>query len=810
TPDHPLYLGSLKSNIGHTQAAAGVGGIIKMIQAIQHNTLPATLHADTPSPLIDWNTGTVQLLTHTRPWPPTTHPRRAAVSSFGISGTNAHIILEQAPPTPTTPEETHTETPGAVKPLPVTVLPLSARTPAALAAQAARVSGLLGQEPARDLGFSLATTRAHLDVRAVVAAADEEGLRQGLLALTDGGSAPTLVRAPAGETRPGGAPAFLFTGQGSQRPGMGRELYEAFPVFAETLDTVCAVLDRHLDRPLRELIFAAEGSPEAALLDETRYTQTALFALEVALYRLAESWGLRPGHLLGHSVGELVAAHVAGVLSLADACTLVAARGRLMQALPPGGAMLSVLAAEEEVAPLLSGRAHEVGVAAVNGPASTVVSGTEDAVDALADELAARGVKARRLRVSHAFHSPLMEPMLEEFRAVVAGLSLREPQIPVVSNLYGRVATGDELRSPEYWVRHVREAVRFHDGITTLVEAGVSTFVELGPDAVLTALAQEALTDRSEAAAVVPALRRGRPQTETFTVAVATAHVRGADVDWRALYAGSGSRTVALPTYPFQRRRYWLQAEEAHAAPAGSAEARFWEAVEQEDLSSLATALGAEREALGEVLPALSAWRRRHAAATPEPGASAPAPRDPQQTQDAHGAQEAAGGLLAALAALAPADRERRVLELVRTEIAEVLQLPGGDEVQPRRPLKELGFDSLAAVNLRNRLVAATGLTLPATLAFDHPTPVALAGRITAELAPPEPVADLHGALDRIGAALAGADDGERERAAARLRQLLTELPAPAADAAGDLAERLDDADGDDLFDLIDSELDAS
>ncbi|MFB6555982.1 acyltransferase domain-containing protein, partial [Streptomyces sp. NPDC056405] len=727
-------------------------------------------------------------------------PRRAAVSSFGISGTNAHVILEQ-PPT----DETEPAAPEPTSP-PVTVLPLSAQTSSALAAQAERLAALLGELPGHDLGFSLATTRARLDVRAVVTATDEDGLRQGLEALAGGGSAPTLVRSHRERTERGGTPAFLFTGQGSQRPSMGRELYEVYPVFARTLDTVCAVFDRHLDRPLLEVIFAAEGSAEAGLLDETLYTQTALFAVEVALYRLAESWGLRPGHLMGHSIGEVVAAHVAGVLSLADACTLVAARGRLMQALPPGGAMLSALVSEEELLPLLAGREHEVGIAAVNGPASTVISGTEAAVAAVDDELAKRGVKTRRLRVSHAFHSPLMEPMLEEFRTVVAGLSLMEPQIPVVSNLYGRLATPEELCSPEYWVRHVREAVRFHDGITALVEAGAVTFVELGPDAVLTALAQESLAERPEAAALVPALRRGRPPVETFLAAVATAHVRGADVDWQAVYAGSTARKVALPTYPFQRRRYWMEADGTPVGPAAdSVEARFWAAVEREDLRLLATDLGAEEKALGEVLPVLSAWRRRHL--------TQPAVAEPDSPATAEPVQD----LSATLAALSPDDRERRLLDLVRAEIAEVLQYTGKEAVEPRRQLKELGFDSLAAVTLRNKLAETTGLTLSATLVFDHPTPVSLAGYLAAELTPHGPgVVDVDGELDRIGAALATiGDGGARERAAARLQELLSELnvttvtPSPAT-PVDDLADRLEDAGDDDLFDLIDSELGSS
>ncbi|MFF1628274.1 SDR family NAD(P)-dependent oxidoreductase, partial [Streptomyces sp. NPDC058272] len=808
--EQPLWLGSLKSNIGHTQAAAGVAGVIKMVKAMEHGVLPRTLHAEEPSPFVDWEAGAVRLLDEQRDWPDTGRPRRAAVSSFGISGTNAHVILEQAPPT----DELAQEQDQA--PLPVALLPLSARTPSALAAQGARLAARLAAPDVTgdDLGFSLAATRAALDLRAVVVAADEDGLRTGLEALAADTSAPTLVRGPRGEIGTRGGLAFLFTGQGSQRPGMGRELYATHPVFAETLDTVCATFDRHLDRPLRDVIFTTEGPRESAPLDETAYTQPALFAIEVALYRLAESWGLRPGHLMGHSIGELVAAHVAGALSLADACALVAARGRLMQALPASGAMLSVLTSEGELVPLLAGREHEVTVAAVNGPASTVISGDEAAVAAIDDVLAARGVKTRRLRVSHAFHSPHMDPMLDEFRAILGELSFQEPQIPVVSNLTGRIATADELCSPEYWVRHVREAVRFHDGVTALVEAGVTTFLELGPDAVLTALAQESLTDRPEAAALVPALRRGRPEAETFTAAVAMAYVRGADVDWRAVYAGSGARRTELPTYPFQRQRYWMEAPGTEAPAPTSVEARFWAAVEREDLDSLAATLGAEETAaLGEALPVLSSWRRRHTGT--RTADTLPDAAGSGSEAGAGAGAEGAENLALALAGLSAAERERRVLDLVRTEIAAALQYAGKEAVEPRRSLKELGFDSLAAVSLRNKLGAATGLNLPATLVFDHPTPADLATRLAGELAPPPQDVDMDvdGELDRLGEALAATDDdGVRERAAARLQALLSELsvPASATSPADELAGRLEDADDDDLFDLIDSELGSS
>ncbi|NEA40311.1 type I polyketide synthase, partial [Streptomyces sp. SID11385] len=757
TTPTPLWLGSLKSNIGHTQAAAGAAALIKMIQALHHNTLPPTLHATTPTPLIDWNNTPLQLLTTPQPWPHTHHPRRAAISSFGISGTNAHIIIEEAPPTPTTPP--HQE---EAKP-PVTVLPVSAHTSAALEEQAGRLLTRLEQEPGADLGLSLASTRARLGVRAVVAATEEEGLRQGLRALAEGRSAPTLVRAGSGEEaeRSGGL-AFLFSGQGSQRPGMGRELYDAYPAFAAALDEVCAHLDPHLDHSVRDLMFAAEDSPEAELLQQTQYTQTSLFALEVALHRLAESFGLRPGHLLGHSIGGLVAAHVAGVLSLPDACTLVAARGRLMQQLPPGGGMLAVRATEHDLVPHLASF-DDVSVAALNSPTATVLSGTTTTLNTLNTTLTQLGHTTRFLRVSHAFHSPLMNPILEEFRHTAEQLTYHHPHTPVVSDLYGRLATPEELTSPDYWVEHVRHTVRFHEAVTALAEAGVATFLEIGPDSPLTALAQETLADLPEAPLFAATQRRGRPQAETFVAACATAFVGGADADWSTVYAGTAARVVDLPTYPFQRRRYWLEAAPRGAEPVDSSEAEFWNAVERADRHSLAEVLGVGEETLAGMLPALSGLRRNLAAPVPVTEDPAPAPES----------------LPTALAALSPADRERRILAVVRAEIAEVLQFAGPGDVEPRRALKELGFDSLAAVNLRNRLARATELALAPTVVFDHPTPAALAAFLAEELT------------------ATTAAPAEAPAAA---------VPAT-GEAAEELAERLEDADGDDLFDLIDSEL---
>ncbi|MDO0924394.1 type I polyketide synthase [Streptomyces sp. TG1A-8] len=541
----PLWLGSVKSNVGHTQAGAGVAGVMKMVLALGHGVLPATLHVDRPSSHVDWEAGAVELLTEARAWPGTgDRPRRAGVSSFGISGTNAHVILE-APPAQPGPAGADTGTPAGDVPWVI-----SARTAQGLRAQAERLLDHARSHPSvplADTALSLATTRTPFTHRAVLLGADRDELLGQLSALADGTPLPATV---TGTARTGGRTAFLFTGQGAQRPGMGRELYGAFPVFADAFDAVCA----HLGDELREVVFGTDAGP----LDETRWTQPALFAFEVALFRLLESLGVRPDLLAGHSVGEIAAAHVAGVLSLADACALVGARGRLMQQLPPGGAMVAVEATEEEVLALLEDR-DGAGIAAVNGPRAVVVSGARDAVDEVAAALAADGRRTTRLRVSHAFHSPLMEPMLAEFRTVTEQLAYDEPRLTLVSGLTGAPAGPGLLTDPGYWVRHVREPVRFHDCVRSLRELGAARFVEVGPDSRLTVLAEATLLDAgADDAACFPAVLRERPERRQLLTALAAFHADGGEPDWAALLPDA--RTVPLPTYAFQRQRYWLPA----------------------------------------------------------------------------------------------------------------------------------------------------------------------------------------------------------------------------------------------------------
>ncbi|WP_159397496.1 type I polyketide synthase [Sorangium cellulosum] len=559
-PDHPLWLGSLKSNLGHTQAAAGVGGVIKMVLAMQHGSLPRTLHAERPSPHIDWSSGAVRLLQEPRAWAPNGRPRRAGVSSFGVSGTNAHLILEEAPPSERPPRPRARA--ATLRALP---LLLSATSELALRAQAARLHAELEARhdlTLRDVAAGLATARTHFAWRASVVA----GERGDVLAALEALSRKEPRAGVAVRQKLSGKLAVLFTGQGSQRPQMGKALYETFPGFRAAFDDVCAHLDRDLAAPLSELVFTDAG--DATPLDQTGHAQPALFALEVALFRLLESFGLSADIVLGHSIGEIAAAHVAGVLSLADACTLVAARARLMQALPPGGAMVTLQASEAELAALLEDQPGAC-VAAVNGPTSVVVSGDERAVLDIAAHFSALGRKTSRLRVSHAFHSAHLDAMLDDFREVATTLSYEAPRLPIVSNLTGKLVAA-EMASPDYWVRQVREVVRFADGVEALRDQGATTFLELGPQAILSSLAQDTLAAGDDQAAFVPALHKGRDDLDSFVAALSALHGAGVSLDWTAFFAPFAPERVALPTYTFQRERFWVGPSRARADVAST------------------------------------------------------------------------------------------------------------------------------------------------------------------------------------------------------------------------------------------------
>ncbi|MBZ3916852.1 SDR family NAD(P)-dependent oxidoreductase [Streptomyces acidiscabies] len=588
--DRPLWLGSVKSNIGHTQAASGVAGVIKMVLAMQQGVLPRTLHVDEPTPEVDWSVGAVELLTEQRSWPVVDRPWRAGVSSFGVSGTNAHLILEQAP-------ELEPASGMEVEPVVVpSVVPwvLSARSESALREQARRLAAHVEADPGLDpvdVGAALVSTRANLGHRAVVLGADREQLIAGLAGLAAGEPGAGVL---TGVSVAGGRTAFLFTGQGAQRVGMGRELAAEFPVFAEAFGEISAGFEGLLPGSLEEVVF---GGDEYRLT-ETGWAQPALFAFEVAMFRLLGSWGVAPDFVVGHSVGELAAAYVAGVWSLPDACRVVAARAGLMQALPAEGVMLAVEASEAEITSVageVAGWGERAAIAAVNAARSVVLSGDAAVVGAMGELWSGRGRKVRRLRVSHAFHSPLMDPMLGAFADVLGGVEFNEPSV-------GMTVPAAQVCSPQYWVRQVREPVRYADMLTELSTQGVTRFVEVGPDGVLSGLGSGAVDG-----VFVAAQRRDRPEVHTAMTALSTLHTHGVPVDWPAI-VGRGS-AVELPTYAFQRERYW---PEAVAGPVvAGADDELWSVVEGADAGLLSAELGVGEQALAEVVPALAAWRER-------------------------------------------------------------------------------------------------------------------------------------------------------------------------------------------------------
>ncbi|WP_369037875.1 type I polyketide synthase, partial [Streptomyces adonidis] len=683
----PLLVGSVKTNIGHLEGAAGVAGFLKAALSLRERTLPPSLHYRDPNPAIPLDTLGLRVADTTVDLTPEDgddNPVFAGVSSFGMGGTNCHLVLSDTTglPAPAGGDSQDDSRTGP-HPGPHTVL-LSGHVDGALRDQARRLRDHLAAHPGPglpDLAHTTALARGHLTHRAALLAGDRDTLATALDDLAGHRPSPRVVRGTAGQG--GGDLALLFTGQGSQRPGMGAGLYAAHPVFATAFDDACRELDAHLDRSVRELVLGAPDAPDAALLDRTGYTQAALFAYETALFRLLQHWGITPAALLGHSIGELTAAHAAGVLSLADAATLVAARGRLMQALPEGGAMVSVQASETELAPRLADFTGRVEIAAINGPTATVLAGDEDAVLAIAGDWRARGRKTKRLRVSHAFHSPHMEGMLDDFRQVAESLTYHPPALPVVSNLTGRAVTPGELLDPGHWVRHARRGVRFLDGIRTLEARGITVHLEVGPDAVLATMGRDCVTAD---AVFLPTARAGRAEPDTLAAAVAGLHVHGVPVDWARVQEGRGGHRVTLPTYAFQRESHWLDPAKG-ARPV-----------------------------------------RPSAAARPvEPAADAVAPEQPRSPADP---------LRARLAALPEADRERALAELVLTQVAAVLGHDSIERVEREHTFKDLGFDSSAAVELRDLLTEAVGVALPSTLVFDHPSPEALIRHLRADALP--------------------------------------------------------------------------
>lgn len=543
-PDHPLRIGSVKTNVGHLESAAGVAGLIKVVLALQHQQIPSHLHLKQPNPYINWDELPIVINTEPTPWASGGKRRIAGVSSFGASGTNAHLLLEEAPQ----PADT-----ADVLDRPVHGLTLSAKTSQALKQRADRIAKRLVSQPSlalSDVCFTSNTGRGHFKHRLTVVGISTQDVAEKLATFASGQETSEIILCQADTTS--SKIAFLFTGQGSQYVGMGRELYATQPVFRETLDRCNQLLRPYLEKPLLDVLYAAD---QQTLIDETAYTQPALFALEYALYQLWQSWGVQPSVVMGHSVGEYVAACVAGVFSLDDAIKLIATRGRLMQALPKQGAMVAVLADPAHVKAAIAPYASTVAIAAINGPRSLVISGDQQAVQSVCAELEAQGAKTKTLQVSHAFHSPLMEPMLTAFRQVAAEISYQLPQLPLVSNLTGQFADAD-IATPEYWCRHILSPVQFAASLETL--KGYKTFLEVGAKPVLLGMGQQCFTDGGDRQ-WLPSLRPGQQDWQVMLQSLGALYVHGFSINWQAVDRPYAKQRISLPTYPFQRERFWVE-----------------------------------------------------------------------------------------------------------------------------------------------------------------------------------------------------------------------------------------------------------
>ncbi|MGW2365425.1 type I polyketide synthase [Streptomyces sp. NPDC001667] len=750
TPERPLWLGSVKSNLGHTQAAAGLAGVIKMVLAMRHGLVPRTLHVGSPTPHVEWGAGTVRLADEPVAWPDYGRPRRAGVSSFGISGTNAHVILEQAPADGKPAAEPRQERPAG--PLLWTV---SGRAEQALRAQAERLLAHTRSHPelpAADLAASLAG-RTAFEHRAVVVGADRAALEAGLEALVAGREDARVVQ---GTGTTSGKTVFVFPGQGSHWPDMAGRLLETSAVFRERIEECDEALTAYVDWSLTDVLRQAPGAPS---LDRLDVVQPVLFSVMVALAGLWRSHGVEPDAVIGHSQGEVAAAYVAGALSLKDAARIVTLRSLLLNRLTGKGAMASFLLPAEEVARRIEPYGDKLSIAAVNGPTSVVVCGEPEAVDELVAMCMAERIRARKVPAATAAgHSVQVEAVREEFVAGIASVAPLQGHVPFYSTVAGEVVDTTALDAG-YWYRNLREPVLLERTVRRLLEDEHRFFLEISPHPVLTVPLQETFTQAGAPATAVGTLRRDEGGEERFLTSVAEAYVRGLPLDLTGLPQLSGARRADLPTYAFQRRRFWPEVR-IGAAPSPVTETA--------------------------------------ADAGPEEGTEA----------------GTTGHVLRRLAELPREEHDAVLVELVCEQAATVLGHGSAEEMDMARPFQDLGFDSLTAVELRNRLGAALDLALPVSLVFDHPTPQDLVDHLVATVVDTLPDVAAAGRsealthLDNLAALLAepGTGPEENEEIGRRLQRILTdwtEARAAAERAADTVSEEMRSATDEEMFDLI-------
>ena len=703
-PNQACWIGSAKTNIGHLEAAAGIAGLIKVVLSLQHGEIPPHLHFKQLNPYIKIKNTPIKIPTSLQKWSAGEKPKLAGVSSFGFGGTNAHVILEEAP------IEVNKRQKAKVKSQefserPQHILTLSAKCEKALQELAQRYEEFLGNNSTAsiaDICFTANTGRSHFNYRLALVAESTEKLRQQLKAFETREDTPRVVRGQVtSKKRP--KIAFLFTGQGSQYVNMGRELYFTQPTFRKTLEECDRIISSYLDKPLLNILYPQSG--ESSPIDETAYTQVALFALEYALFQLWKSWGIEPDVVMGHSVGEYVAATVAGVFSLEDGLKLIANRGRLMQALPTGGEMMAVLASQNHVQKVLESYGDAVAIAAINGSQSVVISGTSEAIGAICKTLQAQGRKTRALQVSRAFHSPLMEPMLGEFESIASEIKYNKPHISIISNVTGEVAKND-ITTPQYWVRHVRQPVKFAFGMDTLYQQGYKIFVEIGAKPILLGMGRQCLPE--DAGIWLPSLNPRSRDWQQMLISLGQLYAQGVAVNWSEFDRDYFRQKLDLPTYPFQRQRYWIEETKNGCNTNGhngsgkqlDAISNYIHQVDIEQLTQILKDSGnflpEQIELLPQLLEVLLEKYQHHASDTSVNDKSVNLSLETQSHNLSIRQQLEITPL-----------KERHVLLInyIEEHLREVLGFDSSYKLQPTQALNTLGLDSLTAMEIKNRFV---------------------------------------------------------------------------------------------------------